>query len=176
MAGFREAVAAGLVPVVPAEPPALLPGPTARQMFHRFLRRSAVGVLAVLMMFQIDLSGVWFWLLPLSGLALFLLMAPWWSQIGTRNFTELHHGYTTFTMSYGAFKQGSLRTWQGHRNRPPWDYRGVWVLDPHGRVLSPPDRSVEPPGFYPSPDKPGALELWTGVVWLAHYRHPGSST
>jgi hypothetical protein len=163
---------AGLVPVVPAQPPALLPGPTARQMFHRFLRRSAAGVLAVVILFQIGLSGVWFWLLPLSGLALFLLMANWWSHIGTRNFEELHHGYTTFTMLVGAFKQGSLRTWQGHHHRAPWDYRGTWVLDQHGRVLSPPDRSVEPPGFYPSPDKPGALELWTGVVWLGHYRNP----
>lgn len=176
VAGFREAVAAKLVPIVPAEPPALLPGPSARQMFHRFLRRSATSVLAVFILFQIDLSGVWFWLLPLSGLALFLLMAHWWSQIGTCNLSELHHGYTTFTMSYGAFQQGPSRTWKGHYNRPPWDYRGVWVLNQHGQVLSRPDPGLEPPGFYPSPERPGVLELWTGVVWLGQFRNPHSGS
>ena len=26
----------------------------------------------------------------------------------------------------------------------------------------------DPPGMYPSPTRPGSLELWTGVTWLRH--------
>jgi hypothetical protein len=47
----------------------------------------------------------------------------------------------------------------------------LWVLDGStGAVVSPPVADADPPGLYPSPNRPGAMELWTGVVWSGNYR------
>jgi hypothetical protein len=55
--------------------------------------------------------------------------------------------------------------------RAAWDYSGAWVLDgTTGAVRSVPDPEREAPGFYPSPNRPGALELWTGAAWAGRYR------
>ncbi|WP_158630709.1 hypothetical protein [Nocardioides daphniae] len=39
-------------------------------------------------------------------------------------------------------------------------------------MVSPPDPSVLPPGHYPSPNRPGQLEMWTGAAWMYDYRTP----
>ena len=55
---------------------------------------------------------------------------------------------------------------------PIWNFAGMWVLDKNGRVLHAPDRSVDPPGHYPSPfpGEEGKFLLWTGVMWLQSFR------
>ncbi len=73
---------------------------------------------------------------------------------GARNLQDLEHGYTTLVLSLGLFAL-SERSWRETSMRIPWDYAGTWVLGQDGRVLSPPDRSIEPPGWYPSPRKHG---------------------
>lgn len=55
------------------------------------------------------------------------------------------------------------------RNFLGWDWRGLWVLDSTGGVVSPADRAVDPPGLYPSPHSPGERELWTGHQWTFAY-------
>lgn len=57
--------------------------------------------------------------------------------------------------------------------RVDWDYSGLWVLADDGRVKRAPDVTVEPPGFYPSPNRPRQYELWTGTTWAAQYRGRG---
>jgi hypothetical protein len=42
---------------------------------------------------------------------------------------------------------------------------GLWRLGRGGAVLREPDRNVPPPGFYPSPYKPGLLQRWDGPGW-----------
>ena len=44
-------------------------------------------------------------------------------------------------------------------------HTGLWRLDRDGRVLRRPDRSVPPPGWYPSPYYPGLLQRWDGPGW-----------
>ena len=174
--GFGRAVAAGLVPQVLQEPPELLPGRTAQQVFRMFLLKSAVTVAILLLVVEIVQrvvpSAAAAAVTPVLGLlSLGLIFFQFWRGVGNRSAQELQHGYTTFRMQYGGFWWGEGRRWKGLGRRAPWDYSGLWVLDTNGRrILSPPNRSVDPPGFYPSPNRHGSLELWTGVVWSGRYR------
>lgn len=42
---------------------------------------------------------------------------------------------------------------------------GMWRLAADGRVVREPDRTVPPPGWYPSPYFPGLLQKWEGPTW-----------
>jgi hypothetical protein len=175
--GFARAVAHGLVRPVPPEPPPVLPGPTAQQVFRAFLVKSGVTVAVVLVLVELvqrvglptAVSGL---LAPALGLlGLGVIFFKFWGDVGRRNVQEFEVGYTTLVMQFGNFGWGEGRRWQGVGRRPPWDYSGLWVLDGAGRqVISAPDPNVDPPGFYPSPNRRGSLELWTGVVWSGRYR------
>ena len=84
---------------------------------------------------------------------------------------ELAHGYTTLKLEFGGFWVGEGRRWPQFGHRPPWDYSALWLLDGStGAVISEPVADADPPGLYPSPNRPEALELWTGVVWSGNYR------
>jgi hypothetical protein len=141
-----------------------------------FLFKSAVTVailLLVVELIQRVVSGVVAAAVgPVLGLvSLGLIFFRFWGAVGNRSVQELQHGYTTFRMQYGGFWWGEGRRWERVGRRAPWDYSGLWVLDTTGRhVLSPPNRSVDPPGFYPSPNRHGSLEMWTGLVWSGRYR------
>lgn len=112
-----------------------------------------------------------------AGLIGFAVIIRDLGRVGDRKLEEIAHGYTTLKLDFGGFWLGEGRRWPHFGHRPPWDYSGLWVLDgTHGAVLSKPDRGVEPPGLYPSPNRPGAMELWTGVVWSGNYRRQPSST
>ena len=85
----------------------------------------------------------------------------------SRLLEEIQAGNVTTTFQQGGF-------WLAHRDGPAfalgrnvlgWDWRGLWVLDPSGVVVSPPDQAFDPPGLYPSPHVPGERELWTGHQW-----------
>jgi hypothetical protein len=94
-----------------------------------------------------------------AGLVALWLILQLFAQVGDRNLEELEHGYTTLTLRRPGL------------GRAAWDYSGAWVLDgTTGAVRSVPDPEREPPGFYPSPHRPGALELWTGAQWAGRYR------
>jgi hypothetical protein len=154
----------------------VLPGSTAHQVFRAFLVKSGVTVAVVLMLVELAprlgvptvVSGL---LAPVLGLlGLGAIFFRFWAAVGRRSVQEFERGYTTFVMQYGSFSWGERR-WQSAGRRPPWDYTGLWVLDGRGqRVISAPDPNADPPGFYPSPNRRGALELWTGVVWSGRYR------
>jgi hypothetical protein len=106
-----------------------------------------------------------------TGLAACFAVMRMLGGVGDRKLEELAHGYTTLTLEFGGFWRGEGRRWPRFGRRAPWDYSGVWVLDGGtGEVVSEPDRAVDPPGLYPSPNRPGELELWTGVVWSGDYR------
>jgi predicted secreted protein len=173
--GYAEARRAGLLPLVGQVPPTLLPGRTAQDEFHRFLLRNAVAVAVIVVAFGIAAK--------VDGIArVILLLGPglvcWWlivfrfmAPVGVRNDDELAAGYTTFVMQFGTFRSGG-RHWQ----TLSWDYRGTWILNQHGAVVSGPDHAFDAPGYYPSPNGQGAYELWTGAAWSGHYRASPVST
>ena len=170
-----QAIPPQVVGTAPAEPPALLPGPSAHRLFNRWMATSAVLVAATLLLLAIAPGiGVDGWgqdaLILGAGLAALAVVMLRLGRVGDRKLEEIHAGYTTLTLEFGLFWFGENRRWPRSGHRAPWDYAGLWVLDgASGAVLSEPDRRAVPPGMYPSPNRPGAMELWTGAVWSGHY-------
>lgn len=176
--GYQEALVNNQIPLVPATAPVPAPiQPTAHHEFERLLRRSVPLVfLAVLIPVSVansDLPALFVTVCMLGPglLAFWLIVFRFLKAVGVRNTMELERGYTTLTFTFGGFGWRESRRWKQTGHRTPWDYRGIWTLDRTGStVVSPPDRNVDPPGYYPSPNRAGAFELWTGVAWSGHYR------
>lgn len=92
------------------------------------------------------------------------------NRVGYRNVEELDHGYTTTKVASGSYFQTLSFRRSRQAGRVEWDYSGIWVLDVTGGVISAPDHRTDPPGYYPSPNRPGEFELWTGHAWAGDYR------
>ncbi len=163
--GFDAALAAGLTPARPAEPPAVRQ-PTAHQELVR------VGVtLAV----SVAVSVPWAFFPPLqdrlgnASVPVFLavlIAGLFVTRAALIRFRvvfldELRSGYVTTTFIQGLFWGNG----GGDSDVVGWEWRGLWTLTSDGRVVSAPDLSVDPPGVYPSPNAPGRRELWTGCRW-----------
>lgn len=180
--GYDRARSLGLTPQVPTQPPSLLPGSTAHAAFWGWLR--TLGLLAagwlVVMVVLGRLGGgtavvaVRLLLLGVGLLGFYLLFVRGRARVGRRVEEELTAGYTTLQLQFGGFGVTRQRSRPRHTYREPWDHAGTWVLDPSGRPLREPDRTVDPPGFYPSPNRPGELELWTGSAWGSSWRRPAT--
>lgn len=174
--GFIEAAAAGVTPPRPSRPPSLLSGPTA----HQALVRCGVVLAAAAAMVAVAIAFG-----PTNGnqaTATALLMMLGATAVGVGAIiaaigrfrrallAELAAGYVTTTFYQGLF-------WMVQGPGPKvgsefvaWIWDGVWVLTSAGGVVSAPDPDVDPPGFYPSPNSPGQLELWTGLQWSGVHR------
>ena len=174
---FAAASAAGRVPVVPPAAPALIAGTTADKSFNFFLLK--LVIVAGIVVASLDIvpkivggKGLLTALVDVTlGVAVLVLMLRWLKSIGEKNFQEISQGYTTLVLRYGMFGPNVSSRWYRSRFRVPWDYSGLWVLGNDGKVLTAPDSSVDPPGFYPSPNRQGAYELWTGVGWSGQFRN-----
>ena len=83
------------------------------------------------------LPGIVFVMLMLLGVASFGLIV----LAAKRSSQEANQGYSTFASGTGA-----------------WKYKG------DGTAIEP-DRTVPPPGFYPSPYYPGLFQKWDGPGW-----------
>ena len=174
--GYPAAAAAGLLPFVPATPPVQLRRPSAQSAFRRFLVQLGASVVVQLLLLEFvpdhaSAAGT-FAVLVAGGIVALVLILRWWRAVGEALLAELECGYTTLLVQFGTFGFGEGRRRPGLGWRVPWDFSGVWVLDSSSRVLSAPDPGVDPPGFYPSPSRPGAWELWSGAVWVRRYRSP----
>ncbi len=165
-----------MLPVVPPHPPRLLPGRTADQEFWLWLGKAVSSAVALVVVGEVverldRVPGGTAVVLPLGLLWFWAVFFRWFRAVGRRKLAELAEGYTTLTFVFGSLVRYPYRRHRyGDESRVPWDYRGLWVLGSDGRVKSAPDATVEPPGFYPSPNRPGAWELWTGATWAGQFR------
>lgn len=176
VSGFSDAVALGIVGQVPLEPPSLIPGVSAVKAFWLFIATVVVSTGLVIAsahaldgIISSEDTGLRL-LIAVPGVLWFLAMLWGLRRVGYRLYTELAAGYATFRPLTAGFRVGDGRGFGLANLRGPWDFRGVWALDSTGRVVTPPDRSVLAPGFYPSPHRVRQLELWTGLVWMGEYR------
>lgn len=172
--GFAEAQATGMTPAVPAHPPASpLSAPTAHTML-RHLGYSLATTVGAALAALVGLPKPDGRIAPVTAIVIIVVLACGGFLIRrslaafrSKLLEEMQAGYVTTTFEQGGFwlakRDGSA--FAPGRNVLGWDWRGLWVLDPTGRVVSPPDRSVDPPGLYPSPHSPGKRELWTGHQW-----------
>lgn len=168
--GFHDAGRLGLLPQVPAMPPAPLPGTATSVLFYGWVAMFfAFGVVLMFAMDLIPMNGRW-----VAGLASVAWFAWWMSlsrRIGDRHLAELAAGYTTFEMVFGGFWPLQGRHDWRTQGRMGWDFGTVWVLRARdGSVVRPPSRPGYPPGFYPSPENDGRWELWTGQEWAGIFR------
>lgn len=174
VAGFAEAQARGLTPTLPAHPPSSpLPEPTARALLHRlgYTLAASVGATLVTLLVLPTPDGQ-IALVTAIGIIVVLAAGGILSRralaaFRSRLLDEIQAGYVTTTFQQGGFwlarREG--RAFAPGRNVLGWDWRGLWVLDSAGWVVSIGDRAVDPPGLYPSPHLPGQRELWTGHQW-----------
>lgn len=138
--GFQAAWRLGLLPPPPPRvPPSPIPGLSSWDRL-RLALLLGFGVFGLM----IVLSDA----LDVGPLAVLLVGAPFcagawllWST-GARDELEFAAGYTSGRA-----------------------HAGLWRLDRSGRVLRAPDRTVPPPGWYPSPYYPGLLQRWDGPGW-----------
>jgi hypothetical protein len=167
--GYADARLAGVLPPVSEHAPTLLPGPTAQHEFRRFLARSAGAIAIYVAAFTIagKVDGIAraIMLLVPGLLCFWLIVFRFLSPVGRRSEEELSAGYTTLVLQFGALRTGGWR-WQ----HLPWDYRGTWALDDCGAALTRPDPALDSPGYYPSPNRKGSYELWTGATWAGLFR------
>ena len=179
VAGFDRAMASGVVKLIPTFPPKVTVQPTSGRALRDavlvfasgFVGWAAVllvagrggvlggpGVVAVL-----GFGALWFWAVATAA-----------KRWGRMLLAELALGYTTTPpgLKGAAWWIGSPRGSDGQRG-VDWDWSGLWVLRADGTVRSAPSRQGVPPGVYPSPRKPGAMELWTGRQWTGYFPPTG---
>lgn len=176
--GFPAAAAAGLTPARPGVPP-VVRQPTAHQALLRLAATAAASVAASIACVFVapiqqrlgDATLPAFLAVMAVGLA-----ASWAVLVRFRTIllNELQAGYATTTFLQGGFWLPRGRA----SGRLPdqglgWSWEGLWTLTSDGRVVSVPNRSVDPPGLYPSPQAPGRRELWTGSEWAGVFFDSG---
>lgn len=138
--GFQRAWSLGLLPQpAPPTPPAVVPGMSSWDRVRLALVLCFGGLLVGLLLANalgLELAGV----LLVGG----AFGAGFWlfHTVEARDEKEHAAGYTSGVSS-----------------------TGLWRLGRDGRVLRPPDPSVAPPGWYPSPYFPGVLQRWDGPGW-----------
>lgn len=143
----------------PASPPALLPGPSARQLGLRCATQFAAATLAwIAALALVDSTPV----VLAIGVAWFLFGWACMSRFGDRVLQEVDRGYTTVVFDTGMF-------WFRPSGWTTWSFDGVWKFV-RGEVIPPTPGINDPPGLYPSPTQPGKWRVWTGTMWADVHR------
>ncbi|RHW28217.1 hypothetical protein D0Z08_04330 [Nocardioides immobilis] len=172
--GYDEAVRAGLTPQVPgATPPSVDVVPTARTALRQAF--VVVGAAAVAIAVTMVVGGrggglggpQLFALLAVSVLGI-TAVAVAVRRFGRVQLDELQHGYTTTSYKLGRWWMRVAPDGPVTVGWVEWDWSGTWVLRPDGVVVSAPRPDRDAPGLYPSPRRPGSLELWTGHQWSGY--------
>lgn len=161
--GFDQARDLGMLPRVPETAPAPVTIDSRRVLLTA--AGTAFGAL-VLVLVLVNGAGAPPWLLGIVSLAGIAAVAALLVRARSVMWQEIQAGYCRMDDMVALFSRDPEHRFPANRMRgAPWDLRGLWQLGADGTVVRPPDRSVLPPGLYPSPHRPGELELWTGVAW-----------
>lgn len=168
--GYARAVELGLTPHVPASPPS--PAGTSSTRFILGIVAASVGVLLVVLTLA-NAGRAPAWVLGVVAAVGLVVVAVLLRRLRSIMWAEIQAGYCRMDYMVALFSRDPEYRFPANRMRgAPWDLRGLWRLAEDGSVAAEPDRSVLPPGHYPSPNRPGELELWTGLAWAYGYEAP----
>lgn len=169
-----RAGSAGVTPVVSSTPPPVTVIPTARRALRdRWLTVGGAALAVAVAMIagadngRLSLGAVVTMLVvAAAGVIAMIVTTRRW---GRAQLAELQLGYTTTRFVLGRWWFAPAPDAPLTLGKIQWDWSGTWVLDPDGTVISAPSPDVDPPGLYPSPNRPGAVELWTGHQWSGYF-------
>ncbi len=170
--GFAEALSAGLLPATPSEPPRPVTINSNRWLC------CVVGFFVVtlyLMIKSFDTAVSSSAAKGVISLAVLVVSVLGMIVYQALVMTEMEAGYCRIDiMVTGRGRwdpENRFTEWRyGVARAAQWDLRGLWRLDVHGSPVREPDFGVLPPGHYPSPNRPGSFEYWTGEAWMYRYR------
>ncbi|MFC7360940.1 hypothetical protein [Nocardioides astragali] len=165
VAGYERARTLGLLPSVPAEPPSPVVFSSMKAMWGFVAFTFGMFPFMPLADGPIIVIPV---LLGFTGIVAGILVT---SRLQLREFEA---GYARIELMIGSAVGRRIRFQgaAGVASGPEWDLRGLWLLDRHDRPVRPPVEGVMPPGYYPSPSRPGQLEYWTVRDWTEAYQQP----
>jgi hypothetical protein len=186
--GYDNTKVRRILPTVPRDAPVVQSNvTTAGSVIRRrsVARYTAAGILVAGLVTRFATNAEWvavqayhlvgLWLLGGIGIVVSLTVA----KLSTREaydtlLLETAHGYTTWGDGGGHSRAAWVRPFlvngwvagQWAAIDPCWNLKGVWVLTWDGKtVIAEPDRTVLPPGMYPSPVQLGLLQFWSGQEW-----------
>lgn len=154
---------------MPLSVPATLPGLSAKQFLLGLAGGAALlfifAALTTSVLSKIPLMHAIVPVVFLGGGGLLVLLG---FQVQRRLISEIRGGYSTLRINFGRVRGDRWRQDSTRGGWLTWDYRGIWFLGSDGTVRAEPLPGLLAPGFYPSPDSPDSLELWTGVSWSGY--------
>jgi len=168
--GYDRAVELGLTPRVPERPPAPVTLNSRRLLLGTVVVSFGCLVVLLTLVSRVELPGWAYGLAATAGVALVAALLLVHRRV---TWLEIQAGYCRMDVMVALFSRDPEHRFPASRMRgAPWDLRGLWRLADDGTVVRAPVEGVLPPGRYPSPHRPGQLELWTGEAWAYLYREP----
>ncbi len=168
--GFETAAALGLTPRVPDQPPA----PVVMNSSHLLLGAVATSFAGIALLLvtvsKLNLPGWQIGAVATGVVGVVLALLVWHRQL---MWAEIMAGYCRMDYMVALFSRDREGRFPASRMKgAPWDLSGLWLLGNNDEVVRQPVPGVLPPGRYPSPNRPGELELWTGLAWAYRYQKP----
>ena len=170
MAGYERAVALALTPRVPTRPPEPVTVNSRHVLLGTVAASAGYVVVLLTIVSRVELPGWGYGMVAGAGMLLVVALLAVHRVVVWR---EIRAGYCRMDSMVVLLSRDPERRFPASRMRgAPWDLRGLWRLGDDGSPTREPVAGVLAAGHYPSPNRAGQLELWTGVAWAYRYRAP----